>query len=368
MVAFGRSIRNSWPVILVLLVALSFLAYRLANRGWDAIGIAELGTLYRDGDPQGSEGYDGQFAYYIATSPAPHAVSQRLDVPAYRYQRILYPLLARLLAFGQEDVIPWTLIGVNLMAHMVGASFLCRYLIFKGIAARYLLIYGLWVGLLVGIGADLYEPLAFSLVVAGWTLKERGKDGWGYLFLGLALFAKETSLPFWLAAAISDTVRKRGFKDLGIAYSPAAAFAIWQGWLWLQFGQMGLISGGANATPFEWLPYAGFFKIAGSSLKVFALFLVIFGPTIILPNLWGTVASIKKLLHKPEHAQAWALLLNALLITALPLSTFREPLGLLRTASGLVLAVILFSAAEQLKRPLNYAMFWPALLVVAFLS
>ena len=49
----------------------------------------------------GKAGYDGQFNYAIAADPL-HA-SPALDVPAYRYQRILYPLLVRALALGQED-------------------------------------------------------------------------------------------------------------------------------------------------------------------------------------------------------------------------------------------------------------------------
>ncbi len=365
MVAFHKVLRTIWPLVLILLMTAGFIVYRLSAKDWNPVGLAELGAKYWDQETGESEGYDGQFAYYIAIELNPKKVSPHLDVPAYRYQRILYPLLARIFALGRSEVIPWTLILVNLIAHLAGSAILSSYLCSKGIASHYVLIYGLWVGLLVGVGADLYEPLAFALVVTGWILKKRGKDFWGYGFLGLALFTKETTLPFWLAAIITTILKRREAKHILIAMLPGVVYSIWQLWLWLQFGEIGLTSGGADATSFEWIPYAGFFRIALISLKVFGLFLVIFGPTVILPNLWATVAAVKGILRKLDHIDAWVLLLNAAMLTFLPYSTFREPLGLVRIASGLVLSVILFSVTEGLRRPLNYGMFWTGLIVIA---
>jgi hypothetical protein len=365
-VAIRKELRNIWPLVLILLLAAGFIVYRLSAKAWDPLGLAELGEKYSHPGSGVSEGYDGQFAYYIAIDLNPQKVAPHLDVPAYRYQRILYPLLARLLAFGRAEAIPWTLILVNFVAHLVGSVLLFSYFGSNRIAGYYVLIYGLWIGLFAGLGADLYEPLAFALVVAGWVLIKRGKEVGGFAFLGLALFAKETMLPFWLAAAIATILEKKSARDASIAIVPGVAYGLWQFWLWLQFGQMGLTSGGANATSFELIPYAGFFRIAHVSLEVFVLYLALFGTTVILPNLWATVIAARGILRKLEHIDAWALLLNAAMLTFLPYSTFREPLGLLRVASGLVVSVILFSIGEGLKRPLNYGMFWMALTVIAF--
>src|SRR5947209_4900533 len=47
-------------------------------------------------------GYDGRFNYYIARDPLLHSGPPTyFDDAAYRYQRILYPLLAAVLALGQ---------------------------------------------------------------------------------------------------------------------------------------------------------------------------------------------------------------------------------------------------------------------------
>ena len=60
----------------------------------------------------GDIGFDGQFAYFIAVDP----VNARYyaDSPAYRYTRIVYPLTARAVALGRADLVPYSLVLVNL--------------------------------------------------------------------------------------------------------------------------------------------------------------------------------------------------------------------------------------------------------------
>src|SRR3990170_3622248 len=115
--------------------------WRERLRPWQiagAVGLLYIGlTLARYGgdprafavscpDPQristGRCGYDGQFTYTIATDPAGGVPF--MDVPAYRYQRILYPMLARVIGLGQADSIAWALILVNLIALMAGTAIL----------------------------------------------------------------------------------------------------------------------------------------------------------------------------------------------------------------------------------------------------
>jgi hypothetical protein len=356
-----NKIKAYWPILPIILVALAFLAYRLSIRDWDPVGLAEIGTRFQTGDPSGTEGYDGQFAYYIALQPDPQAVSPLLDVPAYRYQRILLPIASRALALGKPALIPWTLIIINFLSHIIGSWMLVSYLIYAGTPTRYALIHGLWIGLVLGIGADLFEPLAFALVVAAWFARQKHRWKLGYFFLVLALFAKEITLVFWVAALLEDIARP---KRRAIAVSPGVIFAIWQAWLWGTFGAPGIGSGGAMATGFEVIPYAGMFRIATASVEVFLLFVLIFGPTIVLPSLLGIIGAARTIFRQQRGSSEWALLLNSLMIAFLPFSTFREPLGLVRLATGMVTSVIFFSAEHNQRRPLNYAMFWISFLVI----
>src|SRR5689334_13453201 len=72
--------------------------------------VIRVDPTYRYRSPDGV-GYDGQFAYYLALDP-PNAHSY-MDFPAYRYTRILYPVLARALAFGQPAFISYTRLRIN---------------------------------------------------------------------------------------------------------------------------------------------------------------------------------------------------------------------------------------------------------------
>jgi hypothetical protein len=359
-----EKIKTFWPVLFVLLVVIGLVFYRLSINDWDPVELAEIGTRYRDGDIAGSEGYDGQFAYYIAIHPNPDDVSCQLDVPAYRYQRILYPLLARFLSLGQEAWIPWLLIVVNVLSQVVATAFLCWILASIQIPVRYSLIYGLWAGAVVGVGTDLYEPLAFSLVLAAMVARRKEKLWLSSLFMTCSLFTKETMILFWIAFVLSDLIMKKGLWERSLTLLPGVCYGIWQGWLYLRFGAFGLTSGGAMATPFEWIPYAGFFRIGTAGIEVLAVFLLIFGPTILLPNLWGMLSSVRMLIRSHFEYENWALFLNTLLITFLPFSTFREPLGLVRVSTGMVLTMIIFAAKNNLRHPLNLGMFWIALLVL----
>src|SRR3984893_1218035 len=64
--------------------------------------------------------YDSQFFYYMALDP----VNARyyMDANTYRYTRILYPMVARVLGLGQPGLMPDTLILVHWLALAGGAG------------------------------------------------------------------------------------------------------------------------------------------------------------------------------------------------------------------------------------------------------
>ncbi|MEE9216933.1 MAG: hypothetical protein V3U32_05790 [Anaerolineales bacterium] len=353
-----------WPATVSTLVAAAYVVWRLANLGWEPIELFELGDRFSEGIEDGSPGYDGQFSYYIASNPDPEAAEPKLDVPAYRYQRILYPLAARTLAIGQEAWLPLSFVLVGLLALWGGTWAVARLLMDQMLNSWYSLSYGLWVGLVAPIGLGLGEPLAYGLAAAGWLARSRGSTVWSALLFGLALFAKETTIVFLAAVILAELTDQRRGRALVAYFAAAAAFAVWQVWLWITFGSLGLASGGDMATSFEWIPFMGLFRIGSVDMLALGLFLLIFLPTIVLPTLWAVIASVRSLLKGRRSAEAWSLLGNGIAIMILPFSTFREPLGLVRFASGLVLAVVLFSASQQLMRPLRYSLFWAALLVI----
>ncbi len=357
-------LRALWPALVALGVATAFAAWRLAAADWDPRALATIGTEYEQGDPSGTAGYDGQFAYYIALNPDPRQVAPQLDVPAYRYQRILYPLLARALALGNDSLVPWTLLLINVVSHFAGTWALAALLDRRGQWTGFALSYGLWVGLVAGVGLDLTEPLAYALLSGAWLARERGRTGVASALIGLSLFTKETGLLFWGALLLADLLTRAPRRALGSLGLVGAAFAVWQVALWAVFGRPGVGSGGDLSTPFEWIPFMGFFRIGIVEPKALALYAVIFGPTILFPTVWGIVAAARQAAKRIWAPDVGALLFNAGSIPFLPFSTFREPLGLVRLATGLVLATALFCSARGLRRPLVYSLFWCALLAI----
>jgi hypothetical protein len=306
------------PWLIVLVLCLLYLGVVLARNNGDPLAFAVIGSRYQVGDPAGADGYDGQFAYYLALDPI--GAADKLDAPAYRTQRILYPMLARWLALGQPDWIPWTLVLVNLVALVAGTALMEQFLRHFGVSWWYALVYGLYAGqLLVFAGAcGLYLLLA-----AGWR----------------------PALRFSLIAG--------------------APFALWQLFLWRWLGSTGLGSGGAMATPFEFVPLMGLWRIGTVSSAALLLYGVILGPLVVLPTLWALWRTGRELLRRRWHPVTLALFANAAVLLFLPYSSWRELLAMLRLSTGLVAAVLLYAGLRRDHRILNYS--WGWLAALAFL-
>lgn len=346
------------PALVTALFLLLVVGWTIALAEGDPLELAQLGTRFSQGDPSGTEGYDGQFVYYLARDLNPQTVAAYLDVPAYRYQRILLPLIARILSLGNETFLPWVLAILGIVCQSLGTWAVARLLADWGINPWYAMVYGLYAGFVLAVRLDLPEPLAYGLIAAGLLARQRGHSAWSWVLFGLALFAREVTLTFIIAQLVADLVQRRWREVLGMSLGALLPFAIFQGWLWLQFGQPGLASGGDMATSFEWIPYMGLFRIGYESLPYLLAMLVVFGPAVLLPSIWGIIHSGKSWFSGHRNVIVLALFLNALSIAALPFSTFRETGGLIRFACGLILAVLLYGGRFKLRRVLNYSPLW----------
>lgn len=308
-----------------------------------------------------TEGYDGQFDYYIAVDPAD--APAHMDVPAYRYQRALYPFLARLLALGQAPLVPYTLVGINLAALVIGTAILERLLEAEHVSLWYALTYGLFAGVFVAVRASTNEPLAYALVLEAIWMAQRGRIGWCAGLLALAALTKETTLFFaagyFLYFVFQKADGRRQWRSAAmIALGVGVPFAAWQVVLRVWLGTWGIGSGGANATPFEIIPFGGILQLTTYGLKVFVIFGVLAALTALLPTAWALWQVVRELRAKRSHPYVWLLLANAVVLPFLPFSTYREPLGLFRFLPGLVICVLLYAAWSKARRALRYSTLW----------
>jgi len=168
-------------------------------------------TYHYDGDI----GFDGQFAYFIAVDP----VNARyyMDSPAYRYTRIVYPLTARALALGRADLVPYTLVLLNLAMIGVGTLALAAWLRRKSTSPWYAAVYGFYPGVLIALQRDVTEVMAYGLVAVAVYLfdfakaptptlpRERGREipFAASLIFALAILTRETAAIFALGYGLS---------------------------------------------------------------------------------------------------------------------------------------------------------------------
>lgn len=137
-------------------------------------------------------GYDGQFTLYMALHPA--GARNLVDVPWYRYQRILEPLLVRALSVGIPALIPWMMLFVSWMAAVLGTWAIASWLTARGRPAGWALLFGFWPGLIGTVRNDLTDGLAYALVALALLLLDspkRSRPGLAALTMGLAVFARQ---------------------------------------------------------------------------------------------------------------------------------------------------------------------------------
>ncbi len=347
--------------MVVSLAALGCCLYTLASRAWDPMAFVVIGRQFDPARGVAELGYDGQFVYQIAVNPG--GAAPYIDVPAYRYQRILYPLLARLLALGNPEVIPWTLILINFASLALGTLATEKILAGRGFSRWYALAYGLFAGLLLSLRLDLTEPLAFALAQWGVLLFDRGKVWRSLPLFALAGLTRELTLIFALACAAA--LWASGKRRSGLLWGAAAAlpFGLWQVTLRLWLGEWGLASGGALATPFEWIPFRGWWGFPSRDQPLFILLTVVVWLTALLPAAAAIVVSLRALWQRRFGLGVWLLLFNGLLFPFLPTSNVLNIPGLLRTTVGLVAGVLDYGALESSRRALFYAQLWLYLLV-----
>ncbi|MCX7919826.1 MAG: hypothetical protein N3A72_09535 [bacterium] len=215
------------------------------------IKIDEQDTNYRsDFVPPGTvifhgDGYDGQYNYYIIQDLFFNGKFN----DAFRYQRILYPVLVKLVAFGNARFIPISFILVNLMSIVVGMYFLRRFI--DNPKLQYLVIlYGLNVGFIIGTLYDLGTPVAITLIVVGLYYLKRDNVRLTSIFFALSLLTMENALLF-IGASLGYFMYKKEWNKTGYILVSIIPWVVWQLVLWRQFGVIPILSStGAFGLPF----------------------------------------------------------------------------------------------------------------------
>jgi len=355
------SLKTVQPWMLILLLAGGYSIFTLIQHDWDPMAFVVIGKQFDPSQGITEMGYDGQFAYQIAKDPANAA--PYLDEPAYRYQRILYPILAHLLSFGNVDDIPWMLILINIVSLVLGTLATEKLLKDHGHSPWYALAYGAFAGLLLSLRLNLTEPLAFALVQWGVLFFDRGNLWRSLPFFTLAALTRELTLFFAAACVITLWSSKHYRKSVVWGLGVIIPFGLWQIFLRLWLGEWGVNSGGARASSFELIPFRGWWGYPHTDPNIFILLSIFILLVALIPAMVGLFASLRALWKGQRSLAVWILLLNVVIFPFLPTSNVLNLPGLLRITIGLVVAVLNYGAIQSSRRALLYSQLWLVLLV-----
>jgi hypothetical protein len=314
-------------------------------------------------EPTNQLGYDGQYSYYIALDPV--NAHYYMDWPAYRYTRILYPMLTRVLSLGQPAIIPYVLVLINWLAMGGGTLAVAAWLKRRGVSPWLALIYGCYTGPFIAVQGDLTEPLAYGLVALAIYLFDFGGKRrvlWAAVCFGLAALTRESTAVFAAAyagallvngsaargasvpariiseraRAALDWARERLAANwrpaallLGVAVLPYLAF---KGFLTLWLHDTGVPA----QVQLEWIPFAGI--LAHWPWEGHRLLEV---DSIVLPGLICLGMGLWALRRRLLTVELVALLANIVLFVALlPAASYTDLFASARITTGVVLGAL----------------------------
>lgn len=331
----------------------------LATHDFDPIIFAHIGTRFSEQDPNGTVGYDGQFVYFIARDGA-EAVPY-IDGPSLRYQRILYPLTARALALGQAQLIPWTLLIVNLIAHSIAAGLIALLLAQGGASPYAALIYSLWIGSLFALRFDLNELLCFALAVAAIFPYQQKRYRLTILLLILATMTKELGAIFAAGLALhAALVRGQWRWAILIFGGPVLAFLSWWGFMRLWFGTLPTVYPSAKL---HLIPLEGMFT-AKTTVELIMLAIFLGMPTVIL-----LLLALYQIMKTRRLSLSSALLLPAAgFVLTMPDVSWQDAVAAYRVALPIIITGLLFVGEHYPQRLKWLGIVWlPPLVILVLL-
>lgn len=192
-------------------------------------------------------GYDGQFMYSAVFDPFLRAFHDRpaiyrevMDSPPYRFGRIGFSLLTRLLAAGRWQWYPTVMIWLVMGSLFLGAAFLASIAGAEGrspaLGALLILVPGFW----QSVQSGLPEPVAAAMLLGGYLCTLRG--WWiraGVLFAA-SLLVRETGILAIVCILAATVMSGRRREALTLGLISAVPVVLWRLYVaWVLFPEWG---------------------------------------------------------------------------------------------------------------------------------
>jgi hypothetical protein len=275
--AARRAVLAQVAPLLVVACAMLFLAYvhYREQRFYVSpgiVGFAEVNKIdgKRLGIPElavdSDVGYDGQFFFYMAYKPSliwtcPHDQAHCPTYePYFRWQRIFYPMVARILALGQPALVPYTLLLANFAGVLVVTYLIGKMAVEMGTSRWMGAAAGLFCGELLGFLRDLADPFGVLWIVVSVYLLRRNRPLWAATAAAAAILTRE-QLVFYLPILALPLLAQRRW--LTLAQSAAITlipFIAWQATLHAIYGIWPLLAGDTHVATLVQVPFLGLWR------------------------------------------------------------------------------------------------------------
>lgn len=225
------------PGLITVIIAISILILFASFLHYDPTFFVFAGGKYTDPEKTPDQlyiftesvGYDGQFYYRLSLNPLTNRLTEfgiTLDSPRYRHQRILYPLLNWLVTFGKAELVPYSMLLINLLGLVSIAT--CGGIIARdfGYSALWGCAFSLFIGLLLSLTNNLTEILEITFILLGIILVKKSPL-YGMFFFTLAVLSKETALLVPTAYLLADLIQIRKINPYYLV--PILVFLCWEG-------------------------------------------------------------------------------------------------------------------------------------------
>jgi hypothetical protein len=181
---------------------------------------------------QGQLGYDGQQFLSLALDPFlnnPETINS-LDHPSYRYRRIFYPLLSYILGLGNSSLIPYIMVGINVLSIILLVAVSGQYFkvlnLPKWPCLYVLFIPGVWMVLSLTT-ADLLSSL---LGIYAIYYFRRDKIILTALCLGIGCLTRENLVLVWLGI-LGIALWNRSKKQIVILFISIIPTLLWNAYV-----------------------------------------------------------------------------------------------------------------------------------------
>jgi hypothetical protein len=323
------------PVALAAaMIALLFYLMVLSSHAWNPRAFILERPPGVPVSKRGNVGYDGQYSYMLAINPLGSV--RGLDQPAYRYQRIVYPMLVKLFSLGRADWVPWVMVGVNLAAAVLGCAALGVLIARRGRSPWLALVFILSIGYLLAIRMDLNEPLAFALALSGWLAFEDEALALSVVLFALSGLSKEVGLVFPATLAVYEFFGRHGRKGLALLAS-FIPYVLWYVYLFFAFGAT---EEARAQSHLMWIPFSGIQYVTDQAQLV-VISIWVLGPAL-LAGAWAAWDAWRG--QDVFRRDAFMVVAQAALVAVMPQPTWVDPLAILRIGLGLLAALLVWLA------------------------